>query len=226
MARPRSIDLHAVLNAALDTFAAHGFKQTLMTDVAQHAGVATGSLYNVVASKDALFLAIFLPDEELERAELPLKAPSRQDMARRISEKLQQATDLPLLRAARLQEHAGDIAMEIQELMAERFHMLSTHWKLLAAIERTARDDPRIFQAYFREGRTEGIDALAAYLSSRQQARQIRQLSDSTYVARFIIEAVTWWAWHRHEDPHTDEISDDSALQIVQDMIGAALIPR
>ncbi|MCW2674043.1 MAG: regulatory protein TetR [Frankiales bacterium] len=226
MARPRSIDLDAVLNAALDTFAAQGFKQTLMTDVARHAGVATGSLYNVAASKDALFLAIFLPHEDLERAELPLQAPPRQDMAVRISERLQQATELPLLRAALLKGRTGDIALEIQELVAERFRMLNTHWKLLAAIERTARDNPQIFQAYFREARTEGIDTLAAYLTSRQQGGQIRRLPDSTHAARFIIEAVSWWAWHRHEDPDAGEISDESALQIVQDMISAALIPR
>jgi AcrR family transcriptional regulator len=224
MARPRSIDLHAVLNAALDAFAAQGFKQTLITDVAQRARVATGSLYNVAASKDALFLAIFLPFEELERAELPLKAPSRKDMARRISARLQQATQLPLLQAARRQAHADDITTEIQDLVAERFHMIATHWKLLAAIERTARDNPSIFQAYFRVARSEGIDTLAAYLTSRQQAHQIRDLPDSTDAARFIIEAITWWAWHRHEDPYADEIGDESALRIVQDMIGAALI--
>lgn len=48
----------AILNGAERVFAARGFEDARMTEIAREAGLATGTLYNYFASKDAIVHAI------------------------------------------------------------------------------------------------------------------------------------------------------------------------
>lgn len=54
----RSAKLQVILDAALDVFAEKGFAETRLEDVALRAGVAKGTLYLYVPSKQALFEAL------------------------------------------------------------------------------------------------------------------------------------------------------------------------
>ncbi len=57
----------AILDAALDLFARHGFEGTSMRDVAEAAGFSVGHLYNLIGNKEALFEAVVLREgEELD----------------------------------------------------------------------------------------------------------------------------------------------------------------
>ena len=59
MVRPRSPEfVPRMLAAAARVFARTGLKQARMTDIAREMGVAHGSLYNYVESKEALFLLL------------------------------------------------------------------------------------------------------------------------------------------------------------------------
>ena len=49
----------AILAAALQLFAQKGFHGTAVPDVAQLAGVATGTIYRYFSSKEALVNAVF-----------------------------------------------------------------------------------------------------------------------------------------------------------------------
>lgn len=55
MARPRSFEPSAVLDAAADEFRVHGFSGTLTEQVCEAAGVRRSSLYNTFTSKEELF---------------------------------------------------------------------------------------------------------------------------------------------------------------------------
>ena len=54
----RQAKLQAILDAALDVFAEKGFADTRLDDVAARAGVAKGTIYLYVESKQALFEAL------------------------------------------------------------------------------------------------------------------------------------------------------------------------
>jgi AcrR family transcriptional regulator len=54
----RAARLQAILDAALEEFAEHGYAATRLDDVARRAGVAKGTLYLYVPSKQALFEAL------------------------------------------------------------------------------------------------------------------------------------------------------------------------
>ncbi|MGW6286828.1 TetR/AcrR family transcriptional regulator [Streptomyces sp. NPDC055107] len=83
MARPRTFDESAVLDAAAREFRVHGFAETSTEQLCEAAGVRRSSLYNAFTSKDELFVralqryvattgarqSMILADEELTGAE-------------------------------------------------------------------------------------------------------------------------------------------------------------
>jgi AcrR family transcriptional regulator len=82
----RRAKLEAILAAALDVFVEKGFADARLDDVAARAGVAKGTIYLYVASKEALFEAlvhsgIAAPIEAIEQkvlaADLPAEATLR-----------------------------------------------------------------------------------------------------------------------------------------------------
>jgi AcrR family transcriptional regulator len=77
----RRAKLEAILAAALDVFVENGFANARLDDVAARAGVAKGTIYLYVASKEALFEAlvhtgIAAPIEAIEEKVLALDLPA------------------------------------------------------------------------------------------------------------------------------------------------------
>jgi TetR/AcrR family fatty acid metabolism transcriptional regulator len=58
----REVQRTAILNAAQEIFAAKGYYEAKMTDIAKQAGFSTGSLYNYFTGKDEIF-ATLLSDQ-------------------------------------------------------------------------------------------------------------------------------------------------------------------
>ncbi len=194
-----------------------------MSEIAVSAGVSTGSLYNVAVSKEALFLACFLTPAELQTQVLPMPVPSAEEIIDRVGGRLRSAMGLPLLVAALQQPRADDARVELLDLIAERFDATADNWQLLAAVEQTAKDIPVVFHEYFEDGRGGQVEDLAAYVRLRADSGQLRPV-DPVLAARFMIEAVTWWAWHRREDQHPMDLDDASARALVQDLLASALL--
>jgi AcrR family transcriptional regulator len=74
MSRPKNADgqrtRQAILDAALDLFAAKGYFGASLRDVAAAVGVRESALYNYFPSKDALFEALIVADQELKTERL------------------------------------------------------------------------------------------------------------------------------------------------------------
>lgn len=211
-----------VLAAARDEFARRGLRRALMSDIARAAGVSAGTLYNVAVSKEALFAAVFLDADEAASLPLPLAEPSGPQIAAVAAERLASAMALPQFEEALRKPRASEILLELRAIVGERYDAIASCWRLLAAVEQTAKDIPEAASAYFDGGRSQHVDALARYLRKRTAAGQVRPVPPAA-AARFVIEAVAWWAWHRHEDQQQLAIADDDARALVQDMVATAL---
>lgn len=221
--RPVSAD--AVLEAATDVFAARGFVRAKMQEIAAAAGVATGSLYNVAASKEALFAAVFVPVEERASLPLPLPKPSMAEMQQAITTRLLATTALPAQQRALRRKRAPDVSAELHELLVERYDALAANWRLIAAVERTAADLPEVFDAFYYGGRADFVNSLSTYLEMRMGSAQLRRTGEPAVVARFVVESIAFWAYHRHEDA-ASTYSDEQARSVCVDMLAAALLPR
>jgi AcrR family transcriptional regulator len=223
-----STRLDQLLESALRVFAEKGYARTQMADVAREMGVSQGTLYNYVESKEALFALLIErglagEGEAPEQPELPVPTPPPGTTARRLRARLVELTELPVLAEALELRSSEDPAGELAGVVEELYALIARTWRAAAAIERSALDEPELAELYFVEVRRSIIGRLTRYLSCRIEGGQLRAVPDPTTAARLILEAIAWFAWHRHGDPDSAMIADEAARATVVDFVVASL---
>jgi AcrR family transcriptional regulator len=219
--------LPEVAAAAMRVFRAHGYRRTLMADVAAELKLSSGALYTYVESKEALFYLVFAQAFGTfgERPPpLPLATPRPGETVELIRAGLARENTLDRLRAAASRRRVDDPRAELIGVIEERYDMFERVWPLLSLVERSAPDLPDLAEMYYRRGRRHLQDLLARYIDLRIEGGYFRRVPDVLTAARFLLESVTWFAWHRREDPDSTMIADDMARATVIDLVTAALL--
>ncbi|MGH7288220.1 MAG: TetR/AcrR family transcriptional regulator, partial [Myxococcota bacterium] len=154
MARPRPPERFSQLrDAALAVFASKGLRRARMADVARAMGVSTGSLYNYVESKEALFHWLVElggtqgPVAKPER--LPIPTPPAGATERRLRQQLAEGMRFPRLEAALARRRrVSDAHAELAGIVCELYQRMETTRGTGSAIERSAIDQPDLFELY------------------------------------------------------------------------------
>lgn len=198
-----------------------------MADVGAAAGMSSGSVFNYVESKEALFHLVFTrafgtvgdgPDD------LPLPTPEAGATARLIEAKLR-SIPVPYLKAALGEDDPADVGAELRGIVLERYAIQEGLWPVLAVIERCAAEVPEIEEFYFRRTRVGYFGRLAAYLEKRARSGHLRAMPDFAVSARIVSEMISWFAWHRKEGRDARIYDDDAARETVVAFVCAALLP-
>lgn len=203
-------------DAALAVFAAKGLRRARMADVARAMGVSTGSLYNYVESKEALFhwlVELGADGAVVEPAQLPIPTPPPGATEARLREQLADGTRLPALDAALARRRVGDARAELLGIVRELYGRIEKTRGPGAAIERSAIDQPELFEVYFRGARRDLFAALARYVAKRAKSGHFAKVGEPVVAARFIVEAVVWFARHRFSDPDPELLPDPDAVR-------------
>jgi AcrR family transcriptional regulator len=217
-----------LLKAATKVFTAKGYRQAQMSDIAREMGVSQGTLYNYIESKEALFQLV------CERgfnstAQTPQKPPiapvSFETMVQRIREQGSKNARLEALRAALRTREPADARAELVGVLREFYSVLERNRHGFDLVERSTSDVPELAQMLFVEGRGRTVDALARYITSRVETGHFKPVPDAPTAARFIVEAATWFARHRHNTPDLQMISDRDALETTIHFLVSAFIP-
>jgi AcrR family transcriptional regulator len=217
--------LSELADAATVVFGRQGYHRTRTAEIAAEAGMASGSVFNYVESKEALFYLVFAHGfGALDAADpdLPIATPAPGETVALISQHLRKV-QTPCLTAALDNQNPIDPGAELRGIVEERYDMLETLWPLLAVIERSAVDFPDLEEFYFRRLRVRYHDRLAKYLEQRAADGQLRLTPDSTLTARIVDESVTWFAWKRHEGRDAQRFDDELARETVMDFVCSAL---
>jgi AcrR family transcriptional regulator len=217
--------LAQIAAAATGVFGRLGYQRTHMADVAAAAGLSPGALYTYVESKEALFHLVFARvwGPPLD-GELPLVAPPFAETLDLIRAGLRRSLSTPLLRDAVDGTAQIDARSELASIVAERYDTTESSWPLLAVIERCAVDLPALDELYFQRGRRGYLGQLTRYVAQRSATGEFRDFLEPAVVARIITEAVTWFAWHRHEDRDAALYGDEQARETVVAFVCAALL--
>ena len=215
-----------MLHAAANVFARQGLKASRMADIAREMGVAHGSLYNYVESKEALFLLLVdqwgRRDIDLSDRELPLKTPSMESIVNRLRERVDETFRLPALDAALKRRRAADPQVELRAVVEELFDQTERSRVGATILERSAGDAPELFRLFFEHVRRGLFERMTRYVTIRIQAG-VLHAADAQTAARFIIESVTFFARHRHLDPHPQVLDDDAVRQTIVDLVTRSL---
>jgi AcrR family transcriptional regulator len=217
--------LEEIVEAAIVVFGRLGFRRAQMADVARQAGVAPGTLYTYVESKEALFALV------LERASnpaatppavLPVPSPTTADLFGRLEKGFTWTTGLPALHAALDRKRVTNPRRELQEIVEELWELIDGSRRVADVIERSARDWPELADLFYRRLRRTLFADLTTYVERRAARGHLRSTAHPEVVARFVIETITWFGRHRHGDPDTN-LDDDAVRAEVVSLIVNAL---
>ena len=218
-----------LLAAATRVFIEHGYRRTQIADVADALGVAKGTIYLYVQSKEALFYAALRwADGEApatSEVPLPLVAPPVDQIAALVRERLEEESVPPPLAAAldRPVDDVADVGAELAEILEALFDTAYRSRTVVKLIERCGRDPPEIARTFYEGGRIAQLDALIRYFDARTRAGALAAIDDPRVTARFVIETVATWAVHIHWDPHPQELDPDTARRAVLALLGRSL---
>lgn len=183
-------------------FAQKGLSRARMSDVAAEMGVAQGSLYNYVESKEALFRLLL--DRGMGAAAptstaFPLKSPPAGALARRMDEAIEATFGLPLLDAAVRRRRVTAPARELAAIIDELYERTHATRQAADVLERSAREAPELAAVFYGKVRRGLLDRLERLATQRMASGAYRR-DDPRIVARIVIETVTTFARHIYGD--------------------------
>jgi AcrR family transcriptional regulator len=218
-----------LIEAAAAVFTERGYKRTQMADVAEKLGVAKGTLYLYVESKEALFdLTCRLADTARPRpvpAKLPVATPHAGSTTQYVAEQLAASRVLPWIASLLAKKKRGDARAELEAMVDVLFDDLARHRRAVKLIDRSARDVPELAALWFEGVRGGLLELLTRYIEDRVRTQKVLPVPHTAAAARLIIETATFWAVHRHWDAHPQEIDEITAKRTVVHFVVGALVP-
>jgi AcrR family transcriptional regulator len=218
---------HDLLEAATAVFLEQGYRRTQMADVAARMGVAKGTLYLYVESKDALFDAVLRHADSADPIELPSRlpvaAPPRDTTLEMVRKRVSESAVLPTLAAALERRRVGDVNAELEAILRELYAVLAGNRTGITLLDRCAADHPELAAIWFGTGREGALALLNHYLGDRIARGKLRPVVDLDVTARITLETIVFWAVHRYWDPSPQAVDDATAENCAVEFIVRSL---
>ena len=228
---PRSIPddrFQALLDAATAVFLEQGYRRTQVADVAARMGLAKGSVYTYVESKEALFDCVLRHADRSDRIDLPemlpVPTPSPSATLQMLEKRLSEEGAFPALTAALSRTRVADVRAELEAVLGDLYDSLARHRTAIKLVDRCAADYPELAKVWYRAGREGALSLLARYLDDRARRGRLRRFEDNAVAARIVLETLVFWAVHRYWDPSPQAVDEDSARRTVLSFLTAALV--
>jgi len=220
--------LAQLVKHATEVFIDRGYNDTQMEDIASTLGVAKGTLYVYVESKEALFDLVARCADTVPSFEpvprLPIPTPKRGATLAYIRKRLAQDQNLPSLAMPLSGTRAVPLREEFQEIVRELYDTVDRNRQGLKLLDRSAKDLPELAGLWFEGARGGLVTALNHYLDCEIRNGTMRQVADVTVAARLIVETVVFWAVHRRWDPHPQKFDDSAARETVIGLLTDAIV--
>jgi AcrR family transcriptional regulator len=204
-----------LVETATAVFIAQGYRRTQVADIAAAMGVAKGTVYLYVESKEALFdLVLRCADAThplgAPRA-LPVRTPPAGATLRYARTRLAEAKPTAAIVAAAAQRRVGNVGAELDGLLRGLYATMARHRTGIKLLDRCAADYPQLARLWFAHGREAVVAAFVRYLETRRRGRQLALIPDVAVTARLIVETIVFWAVHRHWDPAPQHVEETVA---------------
>lgn len=218
----------ALIQAATAVFVEQGYRRTQIADVAARMGVAKGSVYTYVESKEALFDCVLQhaddPDPIGLPETLPVPTPPPGTTLEMVQRRLAEEGALPSLVAALSRARVVDVRTELETVLGELYDALARHRSAIKLLDRCARDYPELAKVWYRTGREGALSLLARYLDHRARRGRLRRFEDGAVAARIVLETLVFWAVHRHWDASPQAVDEGSARRVALAFLVGALV--
>ncbi len=199
-----------------------GYARAQVEDVAEELGVAKGTVYGYVASKEALFALAVAHGDHLQDLPptdaLPLGLDDLPSPEAVVADRLAgEIRDMRLVEAARAP--GADAGIELEEVTRDLLVRLGRHRVTIKLVDTCASDFPGLAELWFGGGRWAQVDLLAGYLDQQAEAGRLQLAGDASVIARTVVELCALWAVHMHWDPSPRGLDHDAVLVTVPRMV-------
>jgi AcrR family transcriptional regulator len=197
-----------------------------MSDVAAALGVAKGTLYLYVESKEALFDQVIRhagaePPVVLPKR-LPIPTPAPGTTLRFVQQAVSERSQFPALGAALKKSRVAEVAAEFDGVVREIYRTMHRNRVALKLIDRCAAEHPELAAVWFKQGREALLALLTTYLDDRWRRCTLRPRPDAAIAARVVLETLGFWAVHRHWDPSPQSVAEPAVEHTVAALLVAA----
>jgi AcrR family transcriptional regulator len=218
-----------LIQVATRIFIERGYRQTQMADVAEGLGVAKGTLYGYVESKEAMFdAALRFADGHLahpEPPDLPLPTPAEGATQAYVRSRIgAEVTDMLLVQVMNDRLILNDPVNELSAVLSDLYRRIARHRLAMKLVDRCAAEYPDLASIWFGEGRWAQHQLLVQWLETRADQERFRRVDNPNIVARTMLETIAFWAMHRHFDASPQEVDDVAAERAVVDLLAQGLL--
>ena len=213
-----------LVEVATGIFVERGYRSTQMADVADALGLAKGTIYGYVESKEALFDAAVryadAPDAGPDPKRLPLRSPTPGSTVAFVRERLtSEARELALVRALGSRTAPRDGAADLAEVVRDLYRRMHRNRRALKLVDRCALDHPELGAVWFEEGRWVQVALLGEYLERRIAEGRLRVVPSVPFASRAILETIATWAIHMPWDPSPRPLAEAETEDVLVDLI-------
>lgn len=220
--------IEELVRCAARVFIEQGYRRTQMADVADALGVAKGTLYLYVESKEALFdLVSRYADAAVPFADppaLPVATPRAGRTLRHVRERVESSRVPGALERALARRSTSDARGELEEIVRELYATLEANRVGIKLLDSSARDMPEIAALWFSGARSGLVELLTQYLAKRIRQQRFKPQPDPAATARLVLETLVFWAVHRHWDPSPQPVDAKLARETAVKFVVDALI--
>jgi len=192
-----------LVRGATEVLIERGYRRTQMADVAEAIGVAKGTLYGYVDSKDALLALCLLYSDVSDPIPLPeilpVRSPEPGEIGQRVKEVLSRDARMPNLALALATGQVSDAQTEAAGVVGELFDLMYARRHGIKLLDR-CMDHPELKDLWQTQGREDVRAAISRYLEHRVASGDFRSFADTPLAARFVVESCATWAVHIHWD--------------------------
>jgi len=218
--------IEELVRCAAQVFITQGYKRTQMADVAAALGVAKGTLYLYVESKEALFDLVVrhadAPAPFTDKPSLPVPTPKPGKTARYVRDRLN-ANRVPKSLERALRGTRGNPRAELETIVRELYDTLAANRVGIKLLDSSARDHPELAGLWFSTTRAGLLELLTTYLSEGFRRKRLKPAPDAPTAARLVLETLVFWAVHRHWDFAPQPVADDVARETAVHFVVSAL---
>lgn len=221
--------LRELMDAALVVFCRQGYERSQVADVAKAMGVAVGTVYLYVESKEALFdLVVRHTSSEdpawLDRLEIPVQTPAPGSTVEFLRGVFGRKGQWPCLEAALKKECADDPRAELDGIVREQYRLMTRHRMGLLLLMRSALEFPGLSEVFVLGLRKRLLTHLERYINMRVKAGQFRQPKDTFATAAVLTQAIAWANLQRPFDPGLTVLDEEAVEDATVDMLVNSLI--
>jgi AcrR family transcriptional regulator len=230
MPRPRPPgQLEHLVDAAGRVFARKGLRRARMSEIANEAGVAPGTLYHYFESKEALFYYVLDrgtgAGNEAIPEPLPVPDPGRERLEKLLQDRAHRASRFRALDEALERRRVNDARAELEGVVRDLYDRIARGQAGTEVLEASALDQPDLADMWFREVRGGLLARLEDYIERRCARGHFARPKDVRIAARYVLETCVYFARKRHRDPLPEALADDDAIRAtVVDLVVKSLI--